>query len=303
MALKKNWRMALDVFALRYNPLLNRSSGLNLRSYYWIVKDEEYATDVVFKSNKYLAAIYQRLTSYAIANFSAEDVLRFFGKRCDIRFRGEVISDIKTRIEGVRIKHQVDENSIKMYDKQGCVLRIETTINNPIRFKVLRKRVRKGKLMLAWIDMRKGIADIYRRVEISRAANARYLDALSSAGAGKPSREVFDQVSRSIVRKGRRYRALHPITPEKTALFKAILRGEHLLSGFRNADLRVLLYPNIKAKRLMQRALGRITRLIRILRAHGLVRKISRSRRYMVTKTGHLLLSTGLTFRESNISI
>jgi len=50
--------------------------------------------------------------------------------RTDV-FCGEVTSDVIKRIEGIRVKHRVEENSIKMYDKEGSVLRIETTINDP----------------------------------------------------------------------------------------------------------------------------------------------------------------------------
>jgi hypothetical protein len=301
--LKKNWRMMLDVFARRYNPLLSRSSGLNLHSYYWTVREGEYATDVVFKSESRLAAIYQQLTRYAIANFSTEDVLRFLGRRTNCTFSGEITCDLKRRFEGVRVKHRVEENSIKMYDKKGRLLRIETTINNPRRFKVYRKGIRKGKPKMVWIPMRKSIADIYRRVEISRAANARYLDALFVLGDEQPSHKILDKVSRSIVRNGRRYRALRPVTLDETNLFRVMLKGEYLIRGFRNVDLRKSLYPKIKTKNQKRRATGRITRLIRILRAHRLVRKIPKTRLYMVTKKGHIVMNTALTFRQSNIAL
>src|SRR5580658_1132006 len=45
---------------------------------------------------------------------------------------------MKARPEGVRIKHRLKQNSIKMYDKQGSILRIETTINDPADFKQYR---------------------------------------------------------------------------------------------------------------------------------------------------------------------
>ncbi len=60
-------------------------------------------------------------------------------------------SELKTRVDGTRIKHWVCENSIKMYDKQGCVLRIKTTIHNPRRWRVWRRTNRKGKRCMAWI--------------------------------------------------------------------------------------------------------------------------------------------------------
>jgi hypothetical protein len=83
------------------------------------------------------------------------------------------------REEGLRVKHWVEENSIKMYDKHGSVLRIETTVNNARRFKVRRMTVRGGVRGLRWIPMRLAVSDLGRRVEVSRAANQRDLEALA----------------------------------------------------------------------------------------------------------------------------
>src|SRR5262249_59985289 len=147
------------------------------------------------------------------------------------RFEGEVTTSLLDRTEGVRIKHRVGDNSIKMYDKQGCVLRIETTINDPRMFQVFREATRKGQAVLAWIPMRNGLADIARRVAVSRAANRRYLEALSVVKRPAPTRAVLDPVSRRLVKEGRPYRGLRPITEEEATGFEAILQGEHLVQG------------------------------------------------------------------------
>ena len=125
-------------------------------------------------------------------------------------------------VEGVRIKHRVGENSIKMYDKQGSVLRIETTINNPRPFRACREMIREGQPRLAWLPMRKGLADIARRVEISRAANQRHLEALAVVGEPAPTREVLDPLSQRVRKEGRPYRPLRPIAPEDNDLFGAV---------------------------------------------------------------------------------
>jgi len=299
--LRRKWCDLLDQFGLRFNPLLWPSSGLNLHPYYWTIRQGEYATDVVFKDTSSLAAIYPLLTRHAIENFSAEDVMRFLGRRSNSRFSGELTSDIKKRIEGVRVRHRVEENSIKMYDKNGRVLRIETTINNPRRFKVYRKIIRNGKSIEAWIPMRKGVADIYRRVEVSRAANARYLEALSVIGNEHPSSHVLDPICKAICRKGRRYRPLRPIAPDEAKLFEAVMHGEFIIRGFRNAELRMLLHPEAKTEEAKRRAMERITRLIGLLRAHGLLRKVPKTRLYRVTSKGHRVMSTSLTFRQADI--
>jgi hypothetical protein len=301
--MNRNWTKLLDKFGPRFNPLIRINSGLNLRGYYWTIRQSEYATDVVFKDSSSLAAIYPGLTRHAIENFSSEDVMRFMGRNHNVLFSGEVVSDLKKRPEGVRIKHRVEDNSIKMYDKQGQVLRIETTINNPRRFKTYRQTIRKGKCTKEWIPMRKSVADIYRRVEISRAANSRYLEALAIIGDKEPSHRLFDSVSRPVFHNGCRYRSLRPITPEETKLFQAVLNGKFLIHGFRNADLRQMLFSKTNCEDEKCRAMGRMTRLISLLRVHGLIRKVSKTRIYRVTEKGHRVMSTSLIFREANIAL
>ena len=297
---KRNWHKLLDRFSDRFNPLLQQ---LDIHGYYWTIREAEYATDIIFKDASYLKKLYKSLVHHAIENFGCEDVMRFLQRRSNIRFKGEVVSDVRKRVEGTRIRHRVEENSIKMYDKQEYVLRIETTINNPRRFKVYRNTYRKGQQTKAWIPMRKGVSDIYRRVELSRAANARYLDALSVVGDHEPSQHYFDAVSKPVHKNKRRYRPLRPIAPDEAKLFEAVLHGEFLVRGFRNADLRALLFRETSSQKERYRHIGKTSRLIRLLRAHGLIQKVPKTRLYRITAKGQLLMSTSLTFRNSNISL
>ncbi len=127
---KINWPRVLNGVVKRVNPAHGRMfHGLGM-SYYWSAFQTEWATDVAFTSSDTLAKIYPQLVRGAIATFGSRDVMRFLGKRPDQRYQGEVISDYKVRPEGIRVKHQAFGNSIKVYDKGGSLLRIETTINN-----------------------------------------------------------------------------------------------------------------------------------------------------------------------------
>jgi len=299
---KRRWQNFLNRLARRVNPLLDRTYGFDRHGYYWTMQQSEYATDVIFRDAASLQALYPRLVTHAIERLTCEDVLRFLGRRSDRRFVGEVTSDLRKRTEGVRVKHRVEENSIKMYDKQGSVLRIETTINNPRRFRVRRPATRRGRCRMCWTPMRKGLADIARRVDICRAANERYLEALAVVGQPQPVRQTFDPVSRRILHHGRPYRPLRPLTPEDTDLFRVVLRGEFLIQGFRNADLRRWLAPPADSDaQHRRRTSGRITRLLRLLRAHGLIRKVSRTRYYRVTAKGHRVMTTALQLREIDL--
>jgi hypothetical protein len=299
----RNWHRFLNMLVRRVNPLLGPQAGLDLHPYYWTIRDSEYATDVMFRKAEDLQAIYPALIDHAIHQFHSKDVLRFLGRRINARFNGEVTTSLLDRTEGVRIKHWVERNSIKMYDKEGSVLRIETTISNPRMFKAYREVLRHGQPGMAWIPMRKGLADIARRAEVGRAANQRYLEALSVVKQPAPTHRVLDPVSRRIVKDGRPYRGLRPITVEETALFDAILRGEHLVQGFRNKDLhRQLGHGEVTDSKLRRQASGRITRLLRLLRAHGLIRKVAKTNYYRITPKGHHVMTTALRIRELDVA-
>jgi hypothetical protein len=299
----RRWAALLHHLAARVNPLLARRLGLSLRTYYWSLQESEFATDVLWHTPAQLAAIYPALTRHAIEAFGAEDILRFLGRRMGGRSTGEVTSSYLRRPEGVRVKHHVEENSLKMYDKAGRVLRIEVTINQPHRFLVYRERTRHGRRQRGWSRMRKGIADIPRRVALSRAANARYLDALSIVSVPTPLADVFDPISQRRIVHGRAYRPLRPIAPDDSAHFAALLDGRTALDGCRPRDLRQRLSPTEPPDPLERRRLtGRVSRLLRLYRAHGLLAKIPRTHRYRLTPKGQQIMSTAVRIRTANLT-
>jgi len=300
--INRKWAPWLNHLAKRVNPLLDARHRLSLRSYYWSMRESEYATDVIFHDAAMLQAIYPHLVQHAIQNFSSRDILRFLQRRISCRFNGEIRTDLKHRVEGIRIKHWVEENSVKMYDKQGCVLRIETTINNPRRWKVWRRTTRKGKRCRAWIPMRRGIIDTPRRAELCRAVNQRYLDALSVVGEPLASHQVLDPVSKTLKRNGRSFRPLRPISPEDAKLFAVICNGGFILHHFRNKDLRPQLFPySVKNRFSRRQASARVSRLIRLLREHGLVAKVPKNHAYRITEKGHTTMAVSLNIRRANV--
>ena len=299
----RKWERWLKSLSARVNPLLGRGSGLDLHPYYWSVSESEYATDVMFKNTKALARVYPTLLDHAIKRFSSKDVLRFLGRRINRAFTGDASASYLERTEGVRVKHWVHENSIKMYDKQGSVLRVETTINNPRRFKVRRMSTWKGVRRMRWIPMRHGVADLDRRVEISRAANERYLEALAVVEIPSPAGTLLDAVSRPVTRAKRPYRALRPVGRKDAAVFQAVLSGQFLLKGFTNRDLRERLGMRRTADEpSRRRQSARITRLLRLLRAHRLIRKVSGTRYYRVTAKGQRTMTAALKLRDADVA-
>jgi hypothetical protein len=291
---KQNWPKLLGALAGQFNPLVGRE--LRGQDYYWVMDQSEYATDVLFKDRSALGDLYPRLVEHARACLSAEDVLKFLGRKLTGHFQGEVQTQVGRRVEGVRVKHAMKSNKLKMYDKGGVVLRIETTINDPTEFRV-RRKASSGKL--AWQPLRKGVAWLWRYAEVSRTANGRYLEALAVVDDDSKARRLLDGVTKPAKWKGRRKRALQPLSAGDQDLFLAALRGEHRLHGFRNRDIAARLYPKVARDTAeVRRRCGRVTRLIQVLRAHGLVAKIPRTRRYRVTAKGELLMSAAIKVKE-----
>ncbi len=299
----RKWYRMLSAMARRVNPWL-AGNQLHLRGYYWTVRQAEFATDVMFRDAESLHEYYPLFVRHAIDQFGSGDVLRFLGRRTNIRFQGEVHSDLKRRIEGVRVKHWVESNSIKMYDKQGSVLRIETTINNPHQFKVRRHMKCHGNPVTAWVRMRKGVVDMRRLVQVCQRANERYLEALAVIGEPSPSHKLLDSVSVPVTRNGRRFRALRPISPEDSAIFQRVAGPAALLQGFRNKDIRPLLTAEQEQNPTERRkCTAHTSRTLRLLCAHELIYKVPTTNYYRIAKRGHEIISTSLLFRESNIAL
>jgi hypothetical protein len=299
---RRKWAPLLNAWARRINPYVFPKSDRSLRDYYWSIRQGEYATDVVFRDKAKLREVYPQLIRHAIDHFGSDDVLRFLGRRMNSRSNGEVRTELRRREEGVRIKHWVEENSIKMYDKQGIVLRVETTINNPRRYRVRRMGTRQGRRAMTWLPLRRGVADMRRRVQLSHAANGRYLEALSMVEDKKPICSVLDPVSQRLTSNNRSYRALRPISHEEAKWFQALLRGEFQLQGFRNRDLRRHLFGcGARDPKEAKQLSGRITRMLCLLREHGLIYKVARTNYYRVTKHGYLVMTTALRCRAAKL--
>jgi len=297
-----DWRAALNRIVGPLNPLIRRGGALrDLGGYYWTIRQSEYATDVMFKDEQTLAQAYPHLIRHAVEKLGCEDVLRFLGQKLNGNFRKEVTSARARRPEGVRVKHRVGANSIKMYDKQGSVLRVETTINDPGVYRVWRPPQTNPAAAPAWQAMRKAVADISRRAEVSRAANHRYLRAMSVVEDPTPAHRVLDPVSRSRRRGERSYRGLRPVSVDDAQLFTAVLAGEHVLNGFANGDIRARLFrgpPRDDAER--NRRIAKVGRQLRLLREHGLIQKVNKRRLYRVTPNGQRIMALALTMRGAN---
>jgi len=102
---------------------------------------------------------------------------------------------------------------------------------------------------------------------------------------------------------GRRVRALRTGDPDDVRLLRAISRGEFNTAGFRNADIRRILYPSSDKLPASERRkiAARVSRQLRILRAHHVIRKVPKSHRYHVAKAGAQLTAALFAARHATI--
>lgn len=304
--LKSRWPLLLHPLIQQCHPHAEELCYPLALAYYWSVTESEYATDIMFKSPTALAGLYPALVHQGIRHFGSTDVLRFLGHKTQVNGRvhgnhqGQVLSSLKHRPEGMRLKHQANGNSIKLYDKQGSVLRVETTLNRPHQFRVFRASERNPRTKKRWQVLRKGVGDLHRRAQICEAINGRYLHALASVRAPESVGQLVKSVCRSVQQKGRRYRGLNPWAEPDAALLKLINRGEWTLSGFSNRDLRSALYPRQADPVEQRRQSGRITRALARLRVHGLIAKINGTYRYRLTKQGRRILTALLAAHQAD---
>jgi hypothetical protein len=155
-----NWPKRLARYADVVNPL--RSEIVPRQSYYWVADQAEYATDVLFTNRSALRELFPRLLEFAWLTFSPKNVLGFLGRKLHACFDGEVLTDVKTEREpGARIKHSVKRNWLKLYDKFGRILRVETVINQPGEFKIYREcHHQDGTRSWGWRPMPKGVGNL-----------------------------------------------------------------------------------------------------------------------------------------------
>jgi hypothetical protein len=278
----------LDQFALQFCPVVQQFQ----QGYRWTIMQVEYATDIVFDSQHDLQDIYQPLIRHIIIAVKADNVAKFLGRKVHGNFKDQLNSDFSTRIEGTRIKHHMAQSSIKMYDKHGLVLRIETTTNDVSFFKHYRKvEHRDGTSSMKNASVLKTIYSLGVMAGLMTAANRRYLAFISSLDQPNLGTKHLDKISRPVQHNDRSYRGFNLFNGIDLSLFLAIVRGEFTINGFRNRDLQRRLRLNG----------SQVTRLLKRLRLHGLTKKVVRSHKYYLTNLGRRLISCVLRLREETI--
>lgn len=314
-------RLALGQMRRGFNRILNRLvsqwhpawlSRLTYEGrpmdYYWSTRECEWATDIVFHSRSSLDAIYEDLIRFGLQRFSSTSVLRFLGQKLTAlgnplpQLKSEVFSDCRGRPEGIRLRHWAGGNSVKMYNKKHRVLRVETTITSPGDFKTVRPTLDNPNSEAKRRPNPKGVHSIALTAKAAQGVNDRYADALAAADVPQEELNDFLQpLTQRTTLNGRPVRGLRIFHELDMRLFAAIGSGEFAISGFRNRDIRALLQSTELADGEQAKLTNRVTRLLRMLRAHNLIEKIANSHRYQLTDKGNQLVAATATMKKASL--
>ena len=277
----------LDRWARMFCPASRRFRA----GYHWSIMQAEYATDVLFHRQAEFQPLYDQIARTAVHSVKADQVATFLGRRLTAANNDEIGNDFSTRIQGTRIRHSMGKSAIKMYDKFGLMLRVETTTNDVTFFKLHRwVEQRNGETVRKLAPLRKNIYSLPDLARLLRAANDRYLAFIASIDNPDAGWKAVDRIARPARDKKRSWRGFNLLMDKDYQLFLTLARGEWCISGFRARDLRA---------RIASLTPSRTSSLLKRLRNHGLIKKVGRTYKYYLTKLGRSVIMTVLNIRET----
>ena len=301
--LNKKISDSFDGLIEKINIHLPKIRNIFSHSYYWCIDQCEFATDINFKSREDLSLFYKTLVETTYFAFSSEDIYSFFGRNISKihKFsKGEIVSDLRNRYQGYRIKFKINNNQIKMYDK-GNNLRIEVTINNPKDFKVLKikENDETGEVVETkeWVPMGKSISNLYRYVEISKNITKRYIEALPDINTDEVSLKEIEKISQRTEINDRVYSGINILNEENLKIFSEISKGEYLINGFTNKMVRKNIFENSEDKK----TINKTTRMLSKLKAHGLIKKVANKNKYYLTTSGRKIINSILIYTKKTL--
>lgn len=276
----------VDAFARQFCPVIKVLKV----AYHWSVMQVEYATDIVFKQQKELQTLYPALLETLIHSVKPENIATFLGQKLRGNYKGEMGNRFDVRLLGSRIKHIMGPVSIKMYDKFGLILRIETTVNDVSFFQHYRKvRHRNGDQETKWGKMRKSIYSLAPLQELLAAGNRRYLEFISQIETPEVGIKMLTHLTTSKAESNHSYKGFNLLADEDAALLRLLLRGEFTISGLTNLALRKL---------MPEKTAGQVSRMLKRLRVHKLIKRVGRRYKYYLTQMGRQVAVMALKLRE-----
>ena len=284
---------ALDDFARTYCPIIDRFH----LTYHWSIMQVEHATDIVFSRQDYLQGMYDTIVRTTVHTVKPETIATFLGKKLHGNYQDDMGNKFNTRIEGTCIRHTMEPSSVKLYDKFGIILRIETTTNNVSFFEHYRKvEHRDGTSEMKVAHVKKSIYSLIPLQKIFSLVNHRYMEFISTLDDNRVGTLNLNKlvlvktgITKNVTENNHTYKGFNFFSDDDQHVFLSIIRVEYNIRGFQNKDFR---------RGFAQKSTSQMCRILKRLRVHGLIKKIAHSHKYHLTALGRLVVALGLKLKE-----
>jgi hypothetical protein len=148
---------------------------------------------------------------------------------------------------------------------------------------------RDGRTSTRYAPMKATIYSLPPLAETLQAVNRRYLKFIFAIETPEVGMAKLQRLAETQQQDNHRHKGFNLLTQEDAALFRLLLSGEFVIHGFSNQALRA---------QLTDKTVGQVTRLLKRLRVHGLIKRVAKCYRYYLTDFGYQVAALALKLRE-----
>ena len=243
-----------------------RSTCSSLLKHNWYTSQCEVCSNVVFKNQGFFNRLYDKILEKHHRLGIPDSLSKLFELK---RERKQSKSTNKVYHQKACAKHWIQGNSIKMYNKGGYLLRVETTINNP---------------RLPGAKLQKPIFELKGYYWYGFGCNNRYFNAISKIDASLLGNYENEFTTAVYTEKGKRVAAPDLRNPKMIAVLAVLSNPRFTTEWFRTNEL-------------MRYLSGYFTKTAEIryqmdkLKIRGLIEKRQGANYYRVTEKGYVWLN------------
>jgi hypothetical protein len=235
--------------------------------YWWelSMRQVEVSRTLVLDQPRRARGFFEALVADNIGIGRPEQVAAVFARRVQKNTPGIFRTRVFTAGSDVRLEFRYKHSRVKQYLKDGRALRVEAVINNPSDLGVHRR-----------------LQHLPELIAKARRVNKRLL-MIERAGQGCAiGSALFERIHQPYTREGQRTGALRFGDSRVTALAGALCTTLPAVTGFSNKSLRA----HVAGLLGQQYTASQMSHDLRRLRPHGLIQRLPRSNRYVVTPEG-----------------
>jgi hypothetical protein len=240
-----------------------KSTRSKLLHHNWFSYQTEISTNLIFKSAKFANAYFDSVLAKHHTIGLPDKLTEIFSLSRQKTNSKTTQNKFKTKAV---IKHWLEGNSVKCYNKSGCLLRVETTINKPD---------------LPGLKLKKPAINLMAYFWYGLGCNSRYIETILDIDLSILNDEVYRKYQDPITnKKGVKIAAPDLRKEHQVELHEVLLSTSNRSLGFRNKDLKQILGKSWKT--------AQIAYELRKLRERGAVKKLQKSHYYQLTKEGYV---------------